>query len=181
MSFSSLRKPDPTGNYFTVPNVIFSLGLEYGEIAVYNYLLRCENRKTYQCWPSYNTIGAAVHMSKNTVKKYVAGLEGKRLITTEYTNVQTQDGSVLNGNLRYTILPIQEAVDCFHERQMAQLELEAERQRAMAKLAEYDRVAPQEPLCAALPEAAGTDPDRGLESGFGAVSEDFRGTKEKAG
>lgn len=181
MSFNSLRKPDPIGNFFPVPNVIFSLGLEYGEIAVYNYLLRCENRKTYQCWPSYKTIGAAVHMSKNTVKKYVAGLEDKRLITTEYTNVQTQDGSILNGNLRYTILPIQEAVDCFHERQMAQLELEAERQRAMAKLAEFDRVAQQEPLCAALPEAAGTDPAQGCEGGFGAVSEDFRGTKEKAG
>jgi len=148
--------------------------LESGEIAVYNYLLRCENRKTYQCWPSYNTIGAAVHMSKNTVKKYVAGLEDKRLITTEYTNVQTQDGSVLNGNLRYTILPIQEAADCFHERQMAQLELEAERQRAMAKLAEYD---PQEPLCAALPEPAGTDPGQSCEREL----EPFSGADEKAG
>ena len=158
MSFSSLRKPDPTGNYFTVPNVIFSLGLEYGEIAVYNYLLRCENRKTYQCWPSYNTIGAAVHMSKNTVKKYVAGLEGKRLITTEYTNVQTQDGSVLNGNLRYTILPIQRAVDYSHEQQLARLELDVERWRAEQKLR---RVALQEPLCAALPRTAGADTGMG--------------------
>lgn len=142
MSFNSLRKPDPTGNYFTVPNVIFSLGLESGEIAVYSYLLRCENRKTYQCWPSCKTIGAAINMSKNTVKKYVAGLEDKRLIATENTKVKTRDRQKRNGNLRYTILPIQRAVDCFHERQMARLELEVERQRAMAKLEEYDRVAP---------------------------------------
>ena len=36
-------------NYFPLPNVIFSLGLSPGEIAVYSYLLYCEDRKTYQC------------------------------------------------------------------------------------------------------------------------------------
>ena len=111
-------------------------------------------------------------------KKYVAGLEHKRLISTESTKVELCDGRKRNGNLRYTILPIQRAVDYFHEQQLARLELDVERWRAEQKL----RCAtPQEPLCAALPEAAGTDPDRGLESGFGAVSEDFRGAKEKAG
>lgn len=37
-------------NYFPLPNAIFSLGLSPGEIAVYSYLLHCENRKTYQSW-----------------------------------------------------------------------------------------------------------------------------------
>lgn len=32
-------------HYFTLPNEIFCLGLSSGEIAVYSYLLRCENRK----------------------------------------------------------------------------------------------------------------------------------------
>lgn len=178
MKLDTGSKPNQLENFFSLPNQIYSLGLETGEIAVYGYLRSLKNRETYQCWPSYKTIGKAVSMSKNTVKKYVAGLEEKRLISTENTSVTTKAGLKRNGNLRYTILPIQEAVDCFHEQQMAQLELEAERQQAMAKLAEYDRVAPQEQLCAALPEAAGTDPDRGLESGFGAVSEDFRGTPE---
>ena len=31
--------------YFTLPNEIFCIGLSSGEIAVYSYLLRCENRK----------------------------------------------------------------------------------------------------------------------------------------
>lgn len=181
MNLNAWSKTDPTKDFFSLPNQIYSLGLEAGEIAVYGYLRSLKNRETYQCWPSYKTIGKAVGMSKNTVKKYVAGLEEKRLISTENTSVTTKAGLKRNGNLRYTILPIQEAVDYFHEQQMAQLELEAERQRAIAKLAEYDRVAPQEPLCAALPETAGTDPAQGCEDGIGAVSEDFRGTKEKAG
>lgn len=58
-------------NYFPLPNAIFSLGLSPGEIAVYSYLLHCENRKTYQCYPSYRTIGQAVGMSTNTVQKYI--------------------------------------------------------------------------------------------------------------
>ena len=36
-------------NYFPLPNEIFSLNLCPGEIAVYSYLLYCEDRKTYQC------------------------------------------------------------------------------------------------------------------------------------
>ena len=93
-------------------------------------------------------------MSKNTVKKYVASLEKKRFISTEPTTVHTQNGK-RNGNLRYTILPIQRAVDYFHERQMAQLELDNERWRAEQKLRS---AAPQEPQCATLLKAAGTDP-----------------------
>ena len=69
-----------------MPNEIFCFGLSSGEIAVYAYLLRCENRKTFQCHPSYKTIGNAVGMSKNTVKKYVGSLIKKRLITAEPTS-----------------------------------------------------------------------------------------------
>ena len=53
-------KRDPVKNYFLLPNEIFSLGLCPGEITVYGYLVRCEDRRTYQCWPSYKTIGKAV-------------------------------------------------------------------------------------------------------------------------
>ena len=34
-------------NYFTMPNEIFSLGLDASEIAVYAYLRCLENRSTY--------------------------------------------------------------------------------------------------------------------------------------
>ena len=50
------------GNFFSLPNEIFLLGLSPGELAVYCYLRRCENQKTHQCWPSYKTIGEAVGM-----------------------------------------------------------------------------------------------------------------------
>ena len=109
-------------NYFPMPNEIFFLGLCYGEIAVYTYLMFCEDRKTYQCYPSYNTIGKALDMSKNTVMKYVKSLEDKCLITTEHTTVTLKSGQKQNGNLRYTIRPIKEAREHFYRQQMIKLE-----------------------------------------------------------
>ena len=105
-----------------MPNEIFFLGLCYGEIAVYTYLMFCENRETYQCYPSYNTIGNALKMSKKTVMKYVKSLEDKCLITTEHTTVTLKSGQKQNGNLRYTIRPIKEAREEFYRRQMLKLE-----------------------------------------------------------
>ncbi len=118
MKYTKYPKRDAIKNYFPLPNEIFILNLSYGEIAVYAYLLYLEDRKTYQCYPSYKTIGRAVKMSKNTVRKYVAELEEKRLITTEHTSVFTKDGMKRNGNLLYTIRPIQEAVNFFNEKQL---------------------------------------------------------------
>lgn len=129
MKYTFRQKPDPRKYYFTLPNEIFSLGLEAGTIAVYGYLLRCEDRRTHQCWPSYKTIGAAVRLSRNTVKKHVAELERKRLITTEPTTVIRQDGRKQNGNLLYTIRPIQDARDYFHQQQLEQLEMYVQRQK----------------------------------------------------
>ena len=42
--FYGHTKRDPIKNYFPLPNEIFVLGLNAGEIAVYAYLLFCENR-----------------------------------------------------------------------------------------------------------------------------------------
>ena len=109
-------------NYFPMPNEIFCLGLNSGEIAVYSYLMSCEDRETYQCYPSYNTIGNALKMSKKTVMKYVKSLEDKCLITTEHTTVTLKSGQKQNGNLRYTIRPIKEAKDYFYRQQMIKLE-----------------------------------------------------------
>ena len=117
--FQHWPKRDPNKHYYLVPNEVFNLGLSSHEIAVYNYLLRCEDRRTYQCHPSYRTIGKAVQLSENTVRKYVAGLEEKGLIRTEPTVVRSKDGRLLNGNLLYTICPIQAAVEAFYERQLS--------------------------------------------------------------
>ena len=98
---------EPTKNYFPLPNRIYQLGLSAGAIAVYGYLLYIENRETYQCHASYATIGNAVGMSRNTVRKYVQELERRGLILTERTTIVTRDWRTQNGSLLYTILPIQ--------------------------------------------------------------------------
>ena len=72
------NKRDTPGDFFPMPKAAFRLGLDSGEIAVLAFLMYCEDRKTYQCHPSYSTIGSAVGMSNNTVKKYVDRLEHKR-------------------------------------------------------------------------------------------------------
>ena len=129
---------DPIKNYFPLPNEIFSLGLDSSEISIYAYLLRCENRKTFQCHPSYKTIGRAVSLSENTVRKYVSSLEEKGLILTEPTTVRGRNGHARNGNLRYTICPIDEVVERSQQRQLARAQEDAARQRAQAKLAAWD-------------------------------------------
>ena len=129
MRKSSWTRRDPIKNYFPLPNEIYSLGLSAGAIAVYGFLMRIENRQTYQCTASYRTIGHATGMSVNTVRKYVAELEERGLIITERTTVTTRDGRILNGCLRYTICPIQQVMEAYHQRQLAELELSTERQR----------------------------------------------------
>ena len=104
------RKPQQ-GGFFLLPNEIFTLGLSAGEIAVYAHLIFCEDRKTHQCWPSIGRISQYTGMSANTVAKYIRQLEEKRLIDVEPTKVRTKSGEVRNGTLRFTIRPIQEAVD----------------------------------------------------------------------
>ena len=126
-----------------MPNEIFRLGLSEGAIAVYAYLLYCEDRETYQCYPSYTTIADAINKSKNSVRKYVAELVSKRLIDTEHTTVILKDGRKHNGSLRYTILPIAEAVKYHDEVQMRKLKIEQAKREAEKRLAEYDRRHPK--------------------------------------
>lgn len=74
-----------TKNFTPLPNEIFSLHLSTGELATYAVLMRLEDLRTYECWPSYETIGKAIGKSKSSVKRYVAGLVEKGLITVEPT------------------------------------------------------------------------------------------------
>lgn len=109
------------GRFFLLPNAIFTLGLCPGEMTVYAYLIFCEDRKTHQCWPSIGRISQQTGMSANTVAKYIRQLEDKRLIDVEPTKVQTKDGKIQNGTLRFTIRPIQEAVNFKLEQDLAAL------------------------------------------------------------
>ena len=126
------------GNFFSLPNKIFLLGLRPGELAVYSYLKRCEGRKTHQCWPSIKTIGQAVGMSVNTVRKYVRQLEERGIITTEPTEIITKAGEKRNGNLLFTLRPIQVVINEYYARQMDELELTAERQRVVKLLSKQE-------------------------------------------
>ena len=126
---------DIPGTYFPVPKSIFNLGLVSGEILVYIYLMYCEDRKTFQCYPSYNTIGTAVGMSKNTVKKYVEGLERRGLIYTEPTMVRTKDGRNHNGSLLYTLQPLKPIEDAYFDKL---IRIQNQKMLAQAALEKYD-------------------------------------------
>ena len=126
------------GNFFSLPNEIFLMGLRPGELVVYSFLRRCENQKTHQCWPSNKTIGQAVGMSENTVRKYIRQLEARGLITAEPTEVITKSHGKRNGNLRFTLRPPQEIVKEFFDQQLEDLELTVERQRVAKLLAERE-------------------------------------------
>ncbi len=117
IAFQKYPKLNTDRDYFKTPNCLFSLGLSAGEIAVYSYLLRCEDRKSYTCYPSFKTIGKAIGLSRNTVQKYVSSLENKGLIETENTFVFRKDGTKWNGNLKFSILPIQSALNFYNESQ----------------------------------------------------------------
>ena len=120
-------------NFFPLPNEIFNLGLHPTEIVIYAYLMSIEDRKTFQCYPSYTTIGKHCGLCANTVSKYVRQLEEHGLISTERTSIISRKGLKLNGNLMYTILPIQNAVELHHQRQMAELERSAEQYKVRKK------------------------------------------------
>ena len=125
--------------YFQLSNDIFNLGLSDGAILVYTYLMYCEDRRTYKCYPSFKTIGNAINRSRNSVSKYVRELEEKRLITTEPTKVTLKNGKHHNGSLLYTILPIQDAVEYYNDCQMSNLRREYALVSAEKRLEEYDR------------------------------------------
>lgn len=109
--------PLPVRDFFPLPNAIFDLGLTAEEIAIYAFLMRCEDRRTFTCYPSYKTIGRAIGKSKNTVMKYVNMLEEKCLISKRKTFVITKDGKAWNGNLMFGIAPIRNAMDVYYYQQ----------------------------------------------------------------
>lgn len=142
------------GNYYTVPNAVLALGLSPGAIAVYNYLSFRECRRRgdkdqYTCHPSMSTIGRAIGRNRKTVAKYVDELVEAGLILTEPTKVTTADGDRWNGNLKYTLLDPQRAVDLFHERQLARsdahLDAGVEKKRKRMEQAEAKRKRKQIP------------------------------------
>ena len=137
MKYTHYPKRDAIKNYFPMPNEIFNFGLRAGEIALYAFLLKCEDRKTFRCWPSYKTIGNALNISKNTVRNYVDKLCEKQLIEVEYTYVYTKEGEKRNGNLMYKIRPIQEAINYDLEKQFERNAIELKKAEAEKAYQKY--------------------------------------------
>ena len=123
-------------NCFPVPNILLDMDLPASAVAVYLYLLRSADRKTDQCHPSEATIAKRLHLSRNTVAKYVRLLEERGLIITEHTKIITKNGIKKNGSLLYTIIPLQKVMEQHYEQQFNALERTTERRKAQAKLAE---------------------------------------------
>ena len=123
-------------NCFPVPNILLDMDLPASAVAVYLYLLRSADRKTDQCHPSEATIAKRLHLSRNTVAKYVRLLEERGLIITEHTKIITKNGIKKNGSLLYTIIPLQKVMEQHYEQQFNALERTTERRKTQAKLAE---------------------------------------------
>jgi DNA-binding MarR family transcriptional regulator len=122
-------------NFFTLPNEIFLLKLPPPAFMVYAYLLLIEDRKTHTCHPSYNTIAAETSLSKNTALKSIDILLEAGLITVEPSSYFDRHGMKWKGNNLYTILPINSAMDTFHQRQLRKLEIDAAKSRLAAQSA----------------------------------------------
>ena len=120
---------DSVRDCFPLPKEVFSLGLSAAEIAIYAYLLFCEDRQTFKCWSSYRKISEAVGLSPNTIRKHIRSLEERGLLITEPTTVTTNEGCKRNGNLLFTIRPIQTALQQEYDRQMQQLDEDAARRK----------------------------------------------------
>lgn len=133
-------------NCFILSNYVMNLDLSATALAIYCYLMYIEGRKNYECYPSYKTIGKALKIkSKNTVAKYVAELEEKCLISTEPTEVILKNGKKRNGNLKYKIRPIRDALEYNFEKQLRENAEKAAIEKAQKELKKYDKKHPKEP------------------------------------
>ena len=119
--------------FFTLPNEIFLLNLPPSAFMVYAYLLLIEDRRAHTCHPSYNTIATATGMAKNTVMKSINVLQEMRLIAMEHSRYIDRRGMKWKGNNLYTIRPVSEAVEIYHERQLEKLKQTTARQEAQVR------------------------------------------------
>lgn len=142
------------GNYFILPNEIFSFGLSPNAIAVYAFLMRLEDRKTNVCWAKQQTIGNAVGIkSPKTVAKALTELEDAELIFREPTTMNHK-GKKVNGVQMFTIRPIEDAKEHHQWAIMEKLSRAAAAQEAQDRIVKYNEKHPDKPVKAAFMESA---------------------------
>ena len=151
-------------NYVLVPRLLYHLHLSSGPIAVYGFLASLISRKRgdrnrYTCYPSQTTIAEAVGCSRKTAGKYVDELVEAGLVSVEETMVTTADGHRWKGNLKYTLLNPQHALELFNERQFAKLEAGVMKKRKAMKKAEKKRERKQKPHDEYVAERSAREPE----------------------
>ena len=82
---------------------------------------------------------------KSTILSIIAELEEKSLIYTESTEVVLKNGKKRNGNLKYTIRPIRDALEYNFERQLKENAEKAAIDKAQKELEKYNKKHPKEP------------------------------------
>ena len=90
--------------------------------------------------------------------------------------VRSKDGRPLNGNLLYTVRPIQGVLEAFYERQLRQVEEDVARYRVAELLKKSNAQGRQNALCAPFQEEPRPSRPQGLKDEFEPLSEEFAGT-----
>ena len=103
---------------FPMPNELFLFDLSANALAVHVYLLYRADRRTGQCYPGMPTMARALHLSRSTMLRCIKALEECGLIVTEHTDIVSKRGIKRNGNLRYTIVPMQQVMSERQERSL---------------------------------------------------------------
>jgi len=134
------------GRYFILPNELFSLELSAKSIAVYAYLMYLENRKTHLCWAKQKTIGNAIGIkSEKTVAKALEELEEKELIYRESMSMN-HNGQMVNGIQKFTIRPIDDAVQHKQWQQFENIGRAAEEKKLLTRIENYNAQHPEDPV-----------------------------------
>ena len=134
------------GKYFILPNELFSLELSAKSIAVYAYLMYLEDRKTHSCWAKQMTIGKAVGIkSEKTVADALKELEEKELIYHESMPME-HDGKKVNGIQKFTIRPIDDAVQHKQWKQFENIGRAADEKKLLTRIENYNAQHPKDPV-----------------------------------
>lgn len=81
-------KKDTIKNFFPVPNAVFDLGLHHMEVSIYAYLLRIEDRRTYQA------IKADEHWHDFFYLEITTGLRRGELCGLMWTDFDAEKGTL---------------------------------------------------------------------------------------
>ena len=106
------RRKKVTGNFYQMPNNIFSFNLNKYELSVYSYLVCCAGKKK-ECWPSLTTISRVLGISRGSAVKAIDKLVQLRLIDRIQVMKENKNGMMVMRNNHYLILPFDDAWEFF--------------------------------------------------------------------